>query len=163
VRQLILIGANATLVSATLTHVGARPIFVGAIQLIRLRAEGEEPAITVLHDKFARVPGRIAKNSCELYPAGGILGIQRVCVLDEQVGVEQLVGVFVRIRGGRRGEAEMNSVLVARDDGVDRRVMPRAQTFKPKLVPVIRESGSQVRGEELRRSGGSLRSTYHGV
>ena len=35
-------------------------------ELFRIRAEGEEAAITVLHDEFARVPGRVAKGSREL-------------------------------------------------------------------------------------------------
>jgi hypothetical protein len=72
-------------------------------------------------------------------------------VLDEQVGVEQLVGVFVGIGRVRLGEAEMNSVLVARDDGIDRRVIPSAETFEAKFVPVVRESRRQVCGEELGR------------
>jgi hypothetical protein len=40
----------------------------------------------------------------------------------------ELVGVFVGIGLGRVGEAEMDSVLVARDDSVDRRVIPSADT-----------------------------------
>ena len=99
-----------------------------------MRAEGEEPAIAVLDHKFARVPGRVANASCELDSAGGKLGVQRVRVFDQQVGVEQLVGVFVGIGRGRSGEAEMNSVLVARDDGIDRRVTPSAETFEAKFL-----------------------------
>ena len=43
--------------------------------LVRVRAEGEEAAITVLHDKFARAPGRVAKGSCELDSLRDILGV----------------------------------------------------------------------------------------
>ena len=45
----------------------------------------------------------------------------------------------------------MNRVLVARNDGIDWRILPRAQTFEAKLVLVIGESGGNVRGEKLRR------------
>jgi hypothetical protein len=80
------------------------------------------------------VPGRVAKGPRELDSTGGILGIQRIGVLDKQVCVEQFVGVFVGIWSGRVGEAEVDSVLVARDDGVDRRVIPSADTFEVKCV-----------------------------
>src|SRR5438874_6324729 len=100
--------------------------------LFGIRTEGEQAAVTVLHDEFARVPGRVGKASRELDTAGGKLGVERVRVLNEQVGVEELVGVFVRIRWRRFGAAEVNSVLVARDDGVDRRVLPGAETVEAK-------------------------------
>jgi len=125
---------------------GSRPMW-----RIRVRAEREEPAITVLHDELARVPGRVAKGSRELDSTGGILGVQRIRVLDEQVCVEQFVRVFVGIWRGRIGEAEVDSMLVARDDGVDRRVIPGAETLEAKCVSVIREGRRQVRSEELGR------------
>ena len=110
------------------------------MSLILVRAEGEEAAVTVLHDKFARAPSRVAKGSRELDSARDILGVERVGVLDEQVGVEELVGVFVGIGLGRVGEAEMDSVLVTRDDSVDRRVVPGADTVEAKLVLVYEGS-----------------------
>ena len=64
------------------------------------------------------MPGRIAKGPRELDSARDILGIERVRVLDEQVGVEELFGEFVGIGLRRVGEAEMDSVIVARDDRV---------------------------------------------
>src|SRR5579872_111086 len=45
----------------------------------------------------------------------------------------------------------MNRVLVARNHGVDWRILPRAQTFEAELIFVIRESGGNIRGEKLRR------------
>ena len=45
------------------------------IRLVLIRAEGEEAAITVLHDKFPRVPGRVAEGSRELDSARDILGV----------------------------------------------------------------------------------------
>ena len=45
----------------------------------------------------------------------------------------------------------MDRVRVARNDGVDWRVLPRAQTLEAELFFVISESGGNVRGEELRR------------
>jgi hypothetical protein len=75
--------------------------------------------------------------------------------------VEQFVQVFVRIGGGRLGAAEMNHLLVARHDGVDRRILPRPQTFETKLACVIGECCGNVDsrapvstgdGEEHRRN-----------
>ncbi len=43
----------------------------------------------------------------------------------------------------------MDSVLVAHDDSVDRRVIPRADTVEAKSVLVVREGRSHFRGEEL--------------
>jgi len=48
------------------------------------RAEGEEAAITVLHDKFARVPSRLAKGSRELDAAARILRVQRLRVVNDR-------------------------------------------------------------------------------
>jgi hypothetical protein len=49
------------------------------------------------------VPRRIGKGSRELYTAASVLGVQPVRILNGQIGVEQLVGVFVGIRRGRFG------------------------------------------------------------
>ena len=38
----------------------------------------------------------------------------------------------------------MDSVLVARDDSVDRRVIPGAETVEAEFVPVVREGRRQV-------------------
>ena len=46
--------------------------------LILRCAEGEEPAVTVLHDEFTRVPWRVAEGSRELDSAGRKLQVQRV-------------------------------------------------------------------------------------
>jgi hypothetical protein len=56
-----------------------------------------------------------------------------------------------RIGRGRLGAAEMNRVLVARNDGIDRRILPHALTLEAQLVFVIGESGRNVRSEEQRR------------
>ncbi len=45
----------------------------------------------------------------------------------------------------------MNRVLVARNDGVEWRILPRAQTFEAEFFFVIDKSGGNVRGEKLRR------------
>jgi hypothetical protein len=42
------------------------------------------------------------------------------------------------------GEAEVDSVRVTRDDGVGRRIVPRAEAVEAKLVLVIRERRMQV-------------------
>src|SRR5882762_8886135 len=46
----------------------------------------------------------------------------------------------------------MNHLLVARDDGVDRRILPRPQTCEAKLGCVIGECCGNVCGEEYRRN-----------
>ncbi|MGI9072741.1 MAG: hypothetical protein ACR2JB_15850 [Bryobacteraceae bacterium] len=68
------------------------------------------------------------------------------------ISVEYDARLFIAIGCGRLGAAEVNRVLVARNDGVDRRMLPRSQTFEAKLLFVIRESGRDVRSEELRRN-----------
>jgi hypothetical protein len=44
----------------------------------------------------------------------------------------------------------MNRMLIARNDGVNRRGLPRAQTLEAKLVVVIGKGARNVHGEELR-------------
>src|SRR5215831_8728441 len=114
------------------------------------RSEGEQTAVTVLHDELAGVPGRIRQASRELDTAGRKLRVERVGILDEQVGVEEFVGVLVRIRCRWLSAAEVDSVVVARDDGVDGRVLPGAETVEAKFVSVIGERRGDVDGEELR-------------
>src|SRR6266852_4506920 len=46
----------------------------------------------------------------------------------------------------------MNHLLVARHDGVDRRILPRPQTFETELACVIGERCGNVHGEEHRRN-----------
>jgi hypothetical protein len=96
--------------------------------------------------------GPYCARSCprELHAVGGVLGIKRICVFDREVCVEQFVRVFVRIGNGRRCAAKVNRVPVARHDGVDRRILPRPQTFEAKLVFVIGDRAGNIRGEELR-------------
>ena len=93
----------------------------------------------------------LTKDSRELDSPPKILGVERVRVLDEQVGVEELVGVFYGIGLGWVGEAEMDPVLVARDNRVNRRVIRSADTVEAKFVLVIREGRRRFRSEELRR------------
>jgi len=83
---------------------------------------------------------------------GGVLGIKYVGIFNEQVRVEQFVRVFVRIGCGRRGATEMNHLLVARHDGIDRRILPRPQTCEAKLACVIGERCGNVPPEEHRRN-----------
>jgi hypothetical protein len=98
------------------------------------------------------MPGHIAKFPSEFNGLGGVLGIECVGVFDEEVCVEQFVRVFVGIGCGRGGAAEMNHLLVARHDGVDRRILLSAQTREAKLAGVIGECCGNVHGEEHRRN-----------
>src|SRR5215203_193733 len=113
-----------------------------------LAAESEQTAVTVLHDEFARVPGRVGKRSRELDTAARILRVQRVRIVNGQIGVEQLVVVFAGVRCRRFGAAEVDSVLVPRHDRIDRWVLPGADTVESKFVLVVREGGRQVHREE---------------
>jgi hypothetical protein len=126
-----------------------------------VRAESQQTAVAILHHELPLVPWRVAKSPSEFYALGGVFGIKSVGIFHEQVGVEQFVRVFVRIGGGRRGATEMNHLMVARHDGVDRRILPRAQTCETKLACVIGERRGNVDsrapvstgdGEEHRRN-----------
>jgi hypothetical protein len=118
---------------------------------LQIRSEGQKTAVTILHYKPARFPRHVGESPSELHALGGVLSIKRVRIFDVKVGVEQFVWIFIGIGCGRLGAAEMNRALVAINDGVDRRMLPRAQTFEAKLVLVIGESGRNVHSEELRR------------
>ncbi len=99
-------------------------------------------------NELARVPWHVAKSPSEFHALGGVLGIKCVGIFNEEVRVEQFVRVFVRIGCGRLGATEMNHLLVARHDGVDRRILPRPQTCEAKLACVIGERCGNVHGEE---------------
>lgn len=117
---------------------------------LQVRAEGQEAAVAVFDYEFAGVPGHVAQASCEFDALGGVLGIEGVGVFHEDVGVEEFFGVFVRVGGGRFGAAEVDGVMVARDDGVDRWVEPGSQALEAQLFLVVGERGGNVPGEELR-------------
>jgi hypothetical protein len=86
---------------------------------LQLRTEGEKTAVTILHHKLARFPWHVGEPASELHASGSVLGEQRVSIFDEYVGVQKFVRIFIRIGCGRRGAAEMNRVLVPRDNCVD--------------------------------------------
>src|SRR5260370_658073 len=119
---------------------------------LQVRAESQQTAIAILHHELALVPGHVAKSPSEFHALGGVLGIKCVGIFNEEVRVEQFVRVFVRIGGGRLGATEMNHLLVARHDGVDRRILPRHQTCEAKLACVIGERCGNVHGEEYGRN-----------
>jgi hypothetical protein len=113
------------------------------------RAKGEEATVAILNYELARVPWRVAERAGELDALCCVLGVERVHIVDGQVGVEQFFGILFGIGRGRGGAAEMNGVPVAGNDRVDGRVVPSALTFEAELVFVIREGRGNVRGEEL--------------
>src|SRR5260370_41001870 len=119
---------------------------------LQVRAESQQTAIAILHHELPLVAGHVAKSPSECYALGGVLGIKCVGVFNEQVRVEQFVRVFVRIGGGRLGAAEMNHLLVACHDGVDRGILPRPQTCETKLARVIGERCGNVPGEKYGRN-----------
>jgi hypothetical protein len=127
------------------------------LRMLRLAAEDEEAAVAILDDEFAGVPGSVVEEARDLDAACGVFGVERVDISDEEVGVDEFLRIFVRIGCGRRGAAEMDGVLVARDDGVDRRfvtmltgVGPCAETLEAELVLVIGEGGGNIQSEENR-------------
>jgi hypothetical protein len=70
------------------------------------------------------------------------------------MGRPEFVVVFFGIRFGRVGAAEEESVLVTRDDGIDRRILPGADTVEPEFVALVDERhthlGCEERGRNLR-------------
>ena len=98
------------------------------------------------------MPWHVGKSPCEFHASSCILSVKRVRISDGYVRVEQFVGILVGIGCGRCGTAEVNRLLVARNDGVNRRVLPRTQTLEAKLSFVIGKGGEDVLSEELRRN-----------
>ena len=86
----------------------------------------------------------LARPRVNSTPRAAIFGEERVSILNDQVRVEEFVGVLVRIRRRRFGAAKVNPVLIPRDDRVDRWVLPCAQTIEAKFVLVVGESRRQV-------------------
>ena len=117
---------------------------------LQVRAESQQTAIAILHYKLAGVPWHVGKSPSELYPYSRVLGIKCVGIFDEQVRVEQFLLVFVRIGCGRQGAPEVNRLLVARHDCINRRVLPRPHTLGAELVSVVGKRSWNVNGEELR-------------
>ena len=68
-----------------------------------------------------------------------------VWIFDGEICIEQFLRIFVRIGCGRLGAAKVNRVLIARYDGVNRRILPRSQTLEAKLVLVIGERARECR------------------
>jgi hypothetical protein len=96
------------------------------------------------------VPWHVGKSSSELDAFGGVLGIKRVSIFHMEVSIKQFVPVFIGIGCGQHSAAEVDRVLVAGHDGVDRRILPCPQTFEAKLVVVIGERPGNIGGEEMR-------------
>src|SRR5207247_4124583 len=82
-------------------------------------------------------------------------------IFDEYVGVEQFVRILIGIGFGRFGTPEVNRLLVARNDGVNRRILPRAQTLEAKLSSVVGKGAGDVQGEELRCDLTNHGQVYH--
>jgi hypothetical protein len=72
--------------------------------MLLVRTKGEQATVAIFHDKLTRVPWRVAQLARELHVSRCILGVKHVRIFDEQVRIEQLVGVFVGIGGGRRAQ-----------------------------------------------------------
>src|SRR5271169_3393808 len=96
---------------------------------LQFRAEGKQSAIEILHHKLTRVPWHVGKSPHKFHASSCILSVKRVRIFDEYVRVEQFVRILVGIGCGKFGTSEVNRLLVARNDGVNRWVLPRAQTL----------------------------------
>src|SRR5712671_448846 len=96
------------------------------------------------------MPWHVGKSAREFHASSCILSVKRVRIFDEYVRIEQFVRIFVGVGCWGVGTAEVNRLLVARNDGVKRRVLPRAQTLEGKLSLVIDKGAGDVHGEEHR-------------
>ena len=96
------------------------------------------------------MPWHIGQSAREFHASSCILSVKRVRIFDEYVRVEQFVRILVGIGCWRFGTAEVNRLLVARNDGVNRWVLLRAQTLEAKLSVVIAKGARNVHGEEQR-------------
>ena len=101
---------------------------------LQVRAECKQSAIAILHYKLTRLPWHVGRSPREFDASSGILSVKRVRIFDEYVGVEQFVRILVGIGCGRFGTAEVNRLLVACNDGVNRRVLPLPKHLKPSLA-----------------------------
>ena len=119
---------SETCAAHALSRAPSRVVFWAGATETRLQvcSEGQQTAVAVLHHKLARVPRRIGKSARKFHASSRILSVKRVGILDEDVCVEQFVRIFVGIGGGRFGAAEVNRLLVAHNDRVNRRVLPCA-------------------------------------
>jgi hypothetical protein len=91
----------------------------------------------------SRVLHGMSASPREIYASGCVLRIECVGVFDGNIGVEQFVPVFIRVGCGRLSAAEVNRLLVAGHDRIDRRILPRPQTFEAKPVFVIGERSNR--------------------
>ena len=64
----------------------------------------------------------------------------------------EVVNAWLEDKASRLGAAEVNHLLVARHNGIDRRILSRPQTFEAKVVFVIGKRTRNVDGEEQRRN-----------
>ena len=101
---------------------------------LQVRAVSQQTALAIFHHELARVPWHVGNFPSEFYALRGVLGIKCVGFFDEHVRVEQFVPVFVRIGCGRLGAAEVNHLLVARHDCIDRRIMTRPSKLSLEFV-----------------------------
>src|SRR5689334_14073169 len=62
-----------------------------------IRTESEQSAVAVLHDKFATLPRHVPNLPNKLHPSPGVLRVKHIRVFDEDVCIQQFVGVLIRI------------------------------------------------------------------
>ena len=117
---------------------------------LNIGAEGQQAAVAIFHHKLARAPRHVAQFPNELHALSRVLGTERVCVFDMEVRVQQFVFILVGIGCRRLGAAEVNGMLIARNDRVDRRILPRSQALESKFVFVVGQRAGYVGGEEQR-------------
>ena len=70
--------------------------------VLQVRAEGQQTAVTILYYELSRLPWHVAQVPREFHAVGRVLGIERVCIFDRKVCVQQLASIFIWIRGRRR-------------------------------------------------------------
>ena len=113
-------------------------------------AKREQPSIAVFDDELAAAPWRVVKLPRKRHSLGCEFSMERVGIVDREIGVQQLFGLFVRIRRGWLGTPEVNRATVTRDDRINRRIEPCSHAAKAKLRLVPGERGGHIDGEKHR-------------
>ena len=128
---------------------------------LQIRAESEQAPVAILYHELARLPWHVANFAHNFHAVRCILRVKRVRVFDKHIGVEKFVIIFGGIVLRWLGTAEVDGVLISRNDGIEGRILPRAQTLEPKLGFVVSKSARNIEGEELGGDQPNHRESLH--
>lgn len=114
--------------------------------------EGTRRPRAAISRRMERTLCGFGKASRKLDAPGAIFGQEPISIPNEQIRVEEVVGILVRIQRRRFGAAKVNPLLIPRDDRVDRWVLPGAQTLEAKFVLVV----GRVDGRSVVKNWGAI-------